>query len=212
LDITVQVLDELASKIKAGMVEFKGDKRFEPRLLKDVIGDKKISIAQDSGDDKQYGESQTEAGNAYQLPIDEKDWYAFEDNFGTSEEKSFVRFMDKVYDELKEQYAEIYLIRNEQHFKVYNFEDGKGFAPDFVLFLKKEQPEESLHYQVFIEPKGDHLLEYDQWKEDFLKQLKDKFKLEEVWKGKEYILWGMPFYNENNRRHEFEDAFDNILD
>lgn len=211
LDITVQVLDELASKIKAGMVEYKGTKVFEPILLKDKIGDKKINAAKDSGDDKQYGESQTETANeAYRLPINEKEWYAFEDNFGTSEEKRLVRFVDNVYDELKEQYDEIYLIRNEQHFKIYNFDDGKGFAPDFVLFLKKEQPEESLHYQVFIEPKGSHLLEHDQWKEDFLKQLKDEFKLEKVWKGKQYILWGLPFYNENNKRREFQEAFDEI--
>src|SRR5699024_7653343 len=113
--------------------------------------------------------------------------------------------------ELKESYDEIYLIRNEQHFKIYNFEDGKGFAPDFVLYLKKEQPKESLHYQIFIEPKGDHLLEHDKWKEDLLKQLKDEFKLEQVWKGKEYILWGLPFYNEKNKRRYFKDKFNEVL-
>lgn len=200
LDITVQVLDELASKIKSCSVTHKGTKEFEGKLLKDVLSDKEISVAKDSGDDKQYGKSQSKTTNeAYQLPINEKEWYAFEDNFGTSEEKSFVRYIDKVYNQLHQRYDEIFLIRNEQHFKLYNFEDGKGFAPDFVLFLKKEQPKESLHYQIFIEPKGDHLLEHDEWKENFLKKLKDEFELEQVWKGNEYILWGLPFYNENNK-------------
>jgi type III restriction enzyme len=212
LDITVQVLDDLSSKIKAGTVEYKGTKTFEPQLLKDIIGNKKISIARESSGDQQYGESQTETTNgAYQLPINEKEWYAFADNFGTSEEKSFVRFIDKAYGKLKKQYDEIYLIRNEQHFKVYNFEDGKGFAPDFVLFLKKKKPKENLHYQIFIEPKGDHLLEHDAWKEEFLKELKGKVGLEQVWKGKEYNLWGLPFYNENKRRRVFQKAFEEVV-
>ncbi len=212
LDISVQILDELASKIKSGTVKYRGTKKFEPQLLKDVIDNKEISIARDSGDDKQYGESQTEtSNNAFRLPVNEKEWYAFEDNYGTSEEKNFVRFIDKVYNELRETYDEIYLIRNEQHFKIYNFEDGAGFSPDFVLFLKREQPEKSLHYQIFIEPKGDHLIDYDKPKEVFLKQLRKEYDLEQVWKGKEYILWGLPFYNKNKKRREFENAFSEII-
>jgi type III restriction enzyme len=212
LDITVQVLDDLASKIKAGTVEYKGTKTFEPRLLKDVIGDKKIRMARESDGDQQYGESQIETTNgAYRLPINEKEWYVFADNLGTSEEKSLVRFIDKTYSKLKKQYDEIYLIRNEQLFKVYNFEDGKGFAPDFVLFLKTKKPKEDLHYQIFIEPKGDHLLEHDAWKEEFLKGLKGEVGLEQIWKGKEYNLWGLPFYNENKRRRVFQKAFDEVI-
>src|SRR5699024_4881623 len=93
LDITVQVLEELASKVKSGTVEYKGTKHFQPVLLKDKITDKKINIAKDTGGDAQYGVSQIETDKiAYKLPVDEKEWYAFKDNFGTSEEKSLVRF------------------------------------------------------------------------------------------------------------------------
>ncbi|HLR77274.1 MAG TPA: hypothetical protein VK106_06405 [Balneolaceae bacterium] len=79
------------------------------------------------------------------------------------------------------------------------------------MFLKKDQLDKSLHYQIFIEPKGDHLLEYDSWKEEFLGTLKDEYELQRVWKGKEYNLWGLPFYNENNRRRSFQEAFDEIV-
>ena len=33
-----------------------------------------------------------------------------------------------------------------------------------------------LTYQIFAEPKGDHLKEHDQWKENFLEQMTKKFK------------------------------------
>jgi type III restriction enzyme len=211
LDIAVQVLDELATKIKSGTVDYKGTKEFEGQLVREVISDKEISVAKDDGD-AEYGEGQSKAGNKYHLPVDEKDWYAFNDNFGTSEEKKFVQYIDKVYDKLKSSYDDIYLVRNERHFKIFNFEDGRAFEPDFVLFLRKDEPKQSLHYQIFIEPKGDHLLEHDEWKEAFLKQLKEEYELQQVWKGKEYNLWGLPFYNEAKRRREFEGKFDNILE
>ncbi len=210
LDVSVQVLEELASKIKSGTVEFKGTKEFEGQLVRDVISDKEISVAKDDTD-VEYGEGQSKQGNKYYLPVDEKDWYAFNDNFGTSEEKRFVSYIDKVYDELKPSYDEIYLVRNERHFKIFNFEDGRAFEPDFVLFLKKDKPKQSLHYQIFIEPKGDHLIEHDEWKEAFLKQLKREYELQQVWKGKEYNLWGLPFYNENKRRKKFESDFNNLI-
>ena len=56
-------------------------------------------------------------------------------------------------------------------FKIYNFEDGRPFAPDFVLFLRRRYGEKYDNLQIFIEPKGTHLLANDKWKEDFLNQI-----------------------------------------
>ena len=64
--------------------------------------------------------------------------------------------LDREMDTLREKYDEIYLLRNERHFKIYNFDDGQAFQPDFVLFLR-EQDGNMLTYQMFIEPKGKHL-------------------------------------------------------
>lgn len=181
--------------------------------MKDVISNKEVNIARDEGSDREYGIRQTDSNSdELRIPLDEKDWYAFNDNFGTSEEKRFVKYIDKIYDQLKKKYNRIYLVRNERHFKLYNFEDGRALEPDFVLFLEKEEPERKMHYQIFIEPKGEHLLDKDEWKEGFLKQLKEEFELDEVWKNEEYVIWGMPFYNEHKRRREFEKAFGNIFE
>ncbi|CAG8640753.1 5152_t:CDS:1, partial [Racocetra fulgida] len=79
--------------------------------------------------------------------------------FGTSEEKYFVKYIDRIYDKLQEKYDQIYLVRNERFFKLYNFEDGKPFEPDYVLFLRQKNPSKKSYYQVFIEPKGAYLKE-----------------------------------------------------
>ena len=62
-------------------------------------------------------------------------------------------------------------MRNELDFKIYNFEDGRPFAPDFVLFLRRRDGEEYDNLQIFIEPKGTYLLANDKWKEDFLNRI-----------------------------------------
>jgi len=51
--------------------------------------------------------------------LSHKDWYVFTDNFGTSEEKYLVKFIDKAYDQLKKKYNQIFLVRNERHFKIW---------------------------------------------------------------------------------------------
>ena len=67
-------------------------------------------------------------------------------------------------------FQEIYLLRNEKHFKIYNFYNGKAFQPDYVLHLKKKNGK-TINYQLFIEPKGEHLMEHDKWKEKFLEEI-----------------------------------------
>ena len=89
---------------------------------------------------------------------------------GTSEEKDFVRMLDAQMDELKEKYDGIYLVRNERHFKIYNFDDGQAFeSVDFVLFLR-EKGGNTLIRQIFIEPKGKYLQCARKWKADFLER------------------------------------------
>ena len=35
-------------------------------------------------------------------------------------------------------------------------------------------------------------------------------KIEQLWEGEEYIVWGMPFYNETQTKPEFEKAFEKL--
>jgi len=118
-------------------------------------------------------------------------------------------------DQLKKKYDGIYLIRNERHFKIYSFSDGQAFEPDFVLFLRKKNGN-ILTYQIFIEPKGRHLKEHDKWKEDFLKQITEKYKgkileFKTQRKTQKYRLVGVPFYN-NEDENKFKQSLFDVLE
>ena len=211
LECALEVLQDIALNIP-DKVEYKGSKKFTPYLLKDKIKDKTLNFSIE-GDDRETGKSMVrDSADEYRLDLSKKDWYVFEDSYGTSEEKLFIKYINKAYEQLKTQYDEIFLVRNERSFKIYNFDDGKPMEPDFILFLSKKETAETLHYQIFIEPKGGHLLKTDEWKESFLKRLKDEHKIEQLWTGSNYIVWGMPFYNEESRRSEFEEGFKKILE
>jgi len=131
--------------------------------------------------------------------VSSKDWFPFNTIYGTSEEKAFVRMLDRQMEDLRKKYDRIYLMRNERHFKIYSFDDGQAFEPDFVLFLR-EHDGNMLTYQVFVEPKGKHLKARDKWKQDFLKQLTEKFEgktleFNTLGKTDKFRLVGAPFYN-----------------
>lgn len=211
LEASIKVLEDIASVIASDKIEYKGSTEFKPFMIKDKITDKVLNFAVSDSTDKEFGKSMINPTETnYHLDLSNRDWYVFEDCFGTSEEKLLIKFIDKAYEKLKPKFEEIYLVRNEKHFKIFNFDDGRATEPDFVLFMVNHQPEESMHYQIFIEPKGEHLLKTDEWKEKFLMQLRESHSLEQLWKGKNYIIWGMPFYNHAVRTPQFETSFNEI--
>ena len=166
----------------------------------------KINIPE--GSEKEVGHSQKEPANPdYALDLSTKSWYAYNDNFGTSEEKALVKYIDSVMPKLEEKYDEITLVRNEKDVRIYSFDDGRAFEPDYVLFLRiKETDNKYDNIQIFIEPKGNQLLKTDKWKEDFLLQIKKMGDVQWLTAANRYEVWGLPFYNEE-RESMFHDAF-----
>ncbi|WP_449354659.1 DEAD/DEAH box helicase family protein [Virgibacillus natechei] len=211
LNITIFVLLNVAEEIKSNDFEYKGTKRFRPYPIKKVFKDKKLTFTKnDEGLGKGIGISELLSSDM-RLDLSSRDWYAFDDDYGTSEEKYFVRFIEDNIEALSEKFDVIYLLRNESHFKIYNFDDGRAFEPDYILCLKKKDHSYTTYYQVFIEPKGQHLEDKDRWKENFLKHIKENYEIAELWKNKNYTLWGMPFYRESNK-NEFSEQFNNLLE
>ncbi len=178
LKICIYVLTQIKNEILNNHTEYKGTEIFTPLKIKEVVKDKKLKINIEEQGDREYGIPMSNAKHSeYTLILKDKEWYIYDENYGTSEEKSFIKFIDGIIDDLKGSYDEIYLLRNENLFKIYSFSDGRAIEPDFVLFLRNKNSTKFEQYQLFIETKGKHLIKTDQWKEDFLKEIEKNTKL-----------------------------------
>ena len=124
-----------------------------------------------------YSQNDSSVPATWKIDLSKEDWFAFEDNFGTSEEKAFIAYFKSFVPELKRKYDKVFLLRNERQLHIYSFNGGERFEPDYVLFLHSNKESGYEQLQVFIEPKGTHLLEKDSWKEEdadlFLKFYED---------------------------------------
>ena len=209
LKICLNVLMQLRSEILKGYVEYKGTKIFVPIEVKKVVKNKSLKINVGEYGDQEYGVPMSNPKHReLQLNLANKEWYIYDENYGTYEEKSFIKFIDGIIEDLKKNYSEIYLLRNANLFKIYRFSDGEAMEPDFVLFLKKENSDKIEQYQLFVEAKGEHLMKKDQWKEDFLKEIESEYQIKPTLFGEneKYIIVGLPFYNEN-KKVEFIEVF-----
>jgi len=156
--------------------------------------------------------------------LESEKWYVLDSFYGTSEEKELIKFIKETIGNLEQKYEEIYLLRNEEVYKIYDFEQGRGFHPDFILFLKTKDKKElkngfkaELYYQIFIEPKGNDYIGDDGtfktgkegWKEQFLEEITKKYGFEKVIRAENpnYRLIGLPFFNKihnSNFKKEYE--------
>ena len=148
---------------------------------------------------------------ALKMDLSKEDWFAFEDNFGTSEEKAFVAYFKTFIPELRKKYNKVYLVRNERQLAIYSFDGGERFEPDYLLFLHKENADGYEQLQVFIEPKGTHLVGNDKWKEDFLLEIEDRAVATKVFvDDNKYRIWGFHFFNTDIRMSEFTDDMNRL--
>ncbi len=95
----------------------------------------------------------------------------------------------------------VWLMRNERFFQIYNFSNGEGFEPDFLLMLhQKDENENHLCYQIFVEPKGEHLQQFDQWKEDLMHNF-EKIELKDT----QQKIIALPFYTPDSQQSFLSD-------
>ena len=195
------LLEKIEAELRRQITEYEGTKHFYKEQIRTIFMDKilKFSANNPRADENHDAERIAKA----------EEWFAFNGLYGTSEEKAFVQFLQTHLEDLQKTYNGVYLIRNEKHFSIYNFFDGQAFQPDFVLFLGKENGE-TLSYQLFIEPKGEHIEDFDRWKETFLKEIDTERKSELIIDDKNYRIIGLPFYQDKNQ-NEFREALDEAL-
>tara|TARA_B100001057_G_C22861749_1_gene954818 strand:+ start:1358 stop:4015 length:2658 start_codon:yes stop_codon:yes gene_type:complete len=215
LTILMSILSDIALAIPKDSFDYKGSKIFSPKGISKTFKDKILNYSINTNGTQEIGLGQGETTNIeLNIDLSSKDWYAFNENYGTSEEKFLVKCIEKLYEEeLKEKYKSgVYLLRNERHFKLYTFDEGLAFEPDFVLFLQEKEGDEITTYQLFIEPKGgDRLTNEDSLtKEKFLKEIESEHKIEIEFPNQEFKLIGLRLFNESITKTEFQEDIKNI--
>ncbi len=214
LFILEKFFETLLSKMNTLLNRKYGDTSFTPVLLSDFFTKPK----QKSIDTENFS---VQSVNLLR-EIENESWYVVEATKKDTKEKlAFLPFTDQELnflelfkaafttklDEISEEY---YLIRNEEQLKLFDFNSGVGFMPDFLLFIKLNK---ELIYLIFIEPKGLHLFEQDKWKEEFLEAINSLHGLNSEKLKKDniaYNLIGLPFYN-SEQSESFRDKFQEIL-
>lgn len=182
------LLQNIEADIKSNSTEYEGSDYIKEPVHK-VFKDKEIKVYKDS-----------ERADGQETLVANEPWYVYNANYGTSEEKKFVELFSRRFEGLNQKFENIYLIRNEREIKIFD-KLGRAFEPDFLLFCKQRDGEQ-VTFQVFIEPKGEHLKGHDKWKEDFLKEIRTEQKTIKIHTDT-YLITAVPFYHYNNE-NEFK--------
>lgn len=208
----VNVLGKIAENVSAIEETYEGTKEFSAHYIHDVFKNKRCNYTDPHDGGTGVSQNDYSVPTAWKIDLSKEDWFAFEDNFGTSEEKAFVAYFKSYVPQLKEKYDKVYLIRNERQLHIYSFNGGERFEPDYLLFLHSQKDEGYEQLQVFIEPKGNHLLEKDSWKEEFLLEIESNaIPTKTFVDDNDYKIWGFHFFNQDFRKIDFDEDFDKLL-
>ena len=214
LYITEKLLHHIEKDLIATEERFFGSEKFEQYKIKDLFEDnilRKYTINHQS--QAEFGLSQKNpAETQYFEDLDNLDWYAYDDNFGTSEEKLLVRLIKDLMTELEEKWTDIYLLRSEKAVRIYSFDKGQAFEPDFLMFANDKKTG-NVSWQIFIEPKGSQFLDADNtfknskegWKQEFLRQISERDEARTLVDDDRYRIVGLPFFNEAVSKDEVKE-------
>lgn len=208
----VNVLKKIATSISNIEETYEGSKTFMAKYIREVFKDKRVNYTNPTDGGLGVSQNDNTVPMAWKLDLSKEDWFVFEDNYGTSEEKAFIAYFKQYVDKLKAKYDKVYLIRNERQLAIYSFDGGERFEPDYLLFLHSPKVNGYEQLQIFIEPKGTHLVKNDSWKEDFLLQLESNaIPIVKFADDNNYRIWGFHFFNRDLRRKEFDEDMNRLL-
>jgi type III restriction enzyme len=219
-DILYQSCENITEKLVKSMIKveqrYEGTKEFEGESICKVFKDvQRVSYANPHGYGNGIPQSAFEMSNDLKIDLSKEPWYVYNDNYGTTEEKSFIKYFKTYVDELYKVYDKVYVIRNEKRIKIYSFEKGEAFQPDYIVFLRKNGSEKYEQLQIFVEPKGSHLLtsEDEKWKENMMLSLEsESIPVVNFVDDNDYRILGFHFYNREHRQMEFKRDIERLLD
>lgn len=213
----ISAFNNISTYILSLKPEYEGSREFYPRKLSDVIKNKSIHLSSVDANGGIGASQNNNINKEYQLDLSSIEWYAYTDNYGTSEEKLFIKHFERIIrPKLEAKGLKFFLIRNERipELAIYSFKDGERFEPDFLLFVEKTNVDNKTNYQTYVEPKGTNLLLDQEWKESFLLEISEKHQVKNpiITANNDYFILGLPFYNEEVRKSDFDKAVNEWID
>jgi len=144
-----------------------------------------------------------EKRNGQESLVGKEESYVYNANYGTTEEKAFIDLFYRRFDwRFKLKFKHVYILRNELDFKIY-IPNGDGFQPDYVIFCIDY---DDMTTQIFVEPKGGHLIADQQEKADFLKKMReDNISIGNI------LLTAPDFFNYDSE-NDFKKQFESLLE
>jgi type III restriction enzyme len=181
--LIIYVLQVIKNRIEGNYAEFEGTKEFSRKKFIHTTLENKILYS---------SEEKTKTANYSFLAQENID--------ATGEEVAFLEFINNKHENIKEKTEYFWVIRNLKFFEIYTFKDGQKLEPDFII-LSKLKNGQNANMQIFIEPKGEHLLEKTSeiLKEEFLQTIGIKFDGNEI--------KGLGFFNSQRRMKTFAEQF-----
>lgn len=199
LSVLNDYLSKLETKIKSNYLKVKGTTIFEGIKISELIDDYVVEVNNVNRD----VESQKRPKN-----MNQHDWYIYDKAIVNGLERDLIDLINNMMEDLQKKYDEVYLIRNERKIKFREIDGVKGFMPDFLLYLK----DDNYTYQVFVEPKGKHLLLNDEWKEQFMLSINKREDIEVLAENDNVRLVGLCFYSDDAlKRQEFKEQLNDKL-
>ncbi len=151
------ILGEIKNRINNNFIEYEGTNFDIAESISKIIEDKTL-----------YSSSEKDIinGESYKF-------LAQTNIKHTDQEKEFLQFINIKYENISVKTDYFWVIRNETMLPIFNFKDGQKMYPDFIILSKIKDNDEK-RIQIFIEPKGEHLLtkQSEINKEKFLKDIK----------------------------------------
>lgn len=186
------MLQSIEHEIKAKEIEHENT-TFVAKNIRDEFSRSKI-LHFKSDDEKRKGQESV---------VGEEESYVYNANYGTTEEKAFIDLFYRRLDwRFKLKFKHVYVLRNELDFKIF-LPNGEGFQPDYVIFCIGH---DGKTIQIFVEPKGVHLIASQQEKADFLKKMReDKISIENI------LLTAPDFFNYDSE-NDFKEQFEALLE
>jgi type III restriction enzyme len=207
-----RVLIKIGGEISTIKDIYEGTTDFNDKKFSEVFRNKTRYITDPHGEGEGVSQNASAIRSDWKMDLGAADWYVFNDNFGTTEEKAFVAYFSKFVERLRQKYEKVYLVRNERQLVLYSFDGGERFEPDYIMLLQKRSSIGYEQYQIFVEPKGNIYLTDEKWKEDFLMQIEKRGIPKKTFADDtDYHVWGFPFYNRQNRMGKFAAALEKIL-